>query len=220
MQTDLPDTLTWSPDTHPGITRRKAGRGWSYRAPDHTRIEQATERKRIDALAVPPAYEKVWISPRPNGHLQATGYDARTRKQYRYHTDFSAFRSQTKFDDLARFGAALPAIRRKIASGIARDDLSEDFTVAVVLRLMDRPSLRVGTPDYAAENKTFGATTLRGRHVDSDAGRSRLPAQHANHRTQQLCAPKVIALHDSPPPDIPDGPQGLRQAERALLSLL
>ncbi|MEP4073361.1 hypothetical protein [Ascidiaceihabitans sp.] len=121
---------------------------------------------------------------------------------------------------MARFGAALPAIRRKIASGIARDDLSEDFTVAVVLRLMDRASLRVGTPDYAAENKTFGATTLRGRHVDFDAGRSRLPAQHANHRTQQLCAPKVIALHGSPPPDIPDGPQGLRQAERALLSLL
>lgn len=76
MQTDLPDTLTWSPDTHPDITRRKARRGWSYRAPDGTRIEQATERKRIDALAVPPAYEKVWISPRPNGHLQATGYDA------------------------------------------------------------------------------------------------------------------------------------------------
>ncbi|SPH19532.1 hypothetical protein ASD8599_00258 [Ascidiaceihabitans donghaensis] len=322
MQTDLPDTLTWYPDTHPGITRRKAGRGWSYRAPDGTRIEQAAERKRIDALAVPPAYEKVWISPRPNGHLQATGYDARTRKQYRYHTDFSAFRSQTKFDDLARFGAALPSIRRKIASGIARDDLSEDFTVAVVLRLIDRASLRVGTPDYAAENKTFGATTLRGRHVDFDAGtvhvaytgkggkdvrktlqdrrlhralhrlddlpggeimqcvdgdgslrsigpehvnswlrdvtgedgltaktfrtwngsvaaldvalRSETPptilamtqaAADCLHNTPTIARnsyvhPKVIALHDSPPPDIPNGPQGLRQAERALLSLL
>ncbi len=111
-----PAHLTYYPDSRPGISRHRQGRGFSYRAPDGTTIDDATERKRIAALAVPPAYEDVWITPRANGHLLATGHDARARKQYRYHPDWRAAREATKFDRLAAFGAALPAIRRRIAA--------------------------------------------------------------------------------------------------------
>ncbi|MEL6464912.1 MAG: DNA topoisomerase IB [Pseudomonadota bacterium] len=165
MQTQVPDGLIWYPDDQPGIVRKRAGRGFSYVAPDGTRIDNQDERKRIEALAVPPAYEKVWISPRTNGHLQATGYDARTRKQYRYHPDFSAFRARHEFDDLATFGALLPRIRRRVHNALTEAQGDEAFAVAAALRLIDRASLRVGTPDYAEDNKTYGATTLRGRHL-------------------------------------------------------
>ncbi|WP_299367074.1 DNA topoisomerase IB [uncultured Tateyamaria sp.] len=172
--TDIPDGLIWYPDDRPGITRKRAGRGFTYLAPDGTRIDQTAERKRIEALAVPPAYDKVWISPRANGHLLATGYDARTRKQYRYHPDYSAFRARNKFDDLARFGARLPAIRRRVHAALTAARGDEEFAIAAALRLIDRASLRVGTPDYAADNKTYGATTLRGRHLRLDGNVIRL----------------------------------------------
>ena len=166
MQPDLPTGLRWYPDNRPGITRRKAGRGWSYRAPDGTTIDNRQERARINALAVPPAYENVWISPLVNGHLQATGRDAAARKQYRYHEKLADFRARTKFDRLAEFGAALPRIRRHIHDSLQGEPDSPDFAIAAVLRLIDRASLRVGTPEYAEDRKTYGATTLRSRHVD------------------------------------------------------
>ncbi|MEL6914769.1 MAG: DNA topoisomerase IB [Pseudomonadota bacterium] len=166
MDAALPASLVWYPDDRPGITRRRAGRGWSYRAPDGTRIEDRAERSRIEALAVLPAYADVWISPKPNGHLLATGLDARERKQYRYHPDWTEHRARTKFDDLARFGAALPALRRRLTRELADGSPAEPaFAIATCLRLMDRAALRVGTPDYAEENETFGATTLRTDHV-------------------------------------------------------
>ncbi|MFL4469169.1 DNA topoisomerase IB [Tateyamaria armeniaca] len=172
--THIPDSLIWYADDQPGIRRKRAGRGFSYVAPDGTRIDQRSERARIEALAVPPAYEDVWISPRPNGHLQATGYDARTRKQYRYHPDYSAFRARTKFDDLARFGAHLPVIRRRVHAALTEARGDEEFAIAAALRLMDRASLRVGTPDYATDNQTYGATTLRARHLRLDGNLIRL----------------------------------------------
>lgn len=161
----IPDGLTYYPDDRPGITRRKAGRGFSYLAPDGTRIEQAAERKRIEAMAVPPAYTNVWISPRLNGHLQATGRDAATRKQYRYHPDWSAFRSAKKFDDLPRFGLALPRIRASINAGLEEEPGSRVFALSAVLGLIDRLSLRPGHPDYAEANGSYGATTLRSKHL-------------------------------------------------------
>ncbi|MEM8579316.1 MAG: DNA topoisomerase IB [Pseudomonadota bacterium] len=171
----MPPGLIYYPDSAPGITRRRAGRGFSYTAPDGSRIERTAERQRIEALAVPPAYEDVWISPKDNGHLQATGRDARTRKQYRYHPDYSAFRAQTKFDDLPRFGAVLPRLRRRIHALLTEGQAGDaEFAIAAALRLMDRASLRVGTPDYAADNGTYGAATLRGRHVRLDGGTIRL----------------------------------------------
>ncbi|MEL6451567.1 MAG: DNA topoisomerase IB [Pseudomonadota bacterium] len=171
---DIPTGLIWYGDDQPGITRRRAGRGFSYLAPDGTRIDRGAERQRIEALAVPPAYEDVWISPRQNGHLQATGYDARTRKQYRYHPDYSAFRARTKFDDLAAFGAALPRIRRRVHAALTDNAKTEAFAIAATLRLIDRASLRVGTPDYATDNQVYGATTLRSRHLRLDGTRIRL----------------------------------------------
>ena len=102
----MPEGLVYVSDAMPGITRRRRGKGWSYRAPDGTAIERGPERERLERLGVPPAYERVWLCPLPNGHLQATGFDARERKQYRYHPDWSAHRSGTKFSQLPAFGRA------------------------------------------------------------------------------------------------------------------
>ncbi len=166
-----PSALIYVSDDQPGIRRQKRGRGWSYVAPDGTRIADKAQRFRINALAIPPAYEDVWICPNSNGHLQATGRDARRRKQYRYHAEWSAYRARKKFDDLAKFGEALPRIRRAIRADLNLDAGDQAFAIAAVLTLMDRLSLRIGTSEYAKENKTFGATTLRSRHLNlTDAG--------------------------------------------------
>lgn len=167
--------LEYYPDTRPGIRRERRGRGFSYIAPDGTRISDSTARKRLEALAVPPAWEKVWICPLDIGHLQATGRDTKARKQYRYHPDWSAFRAERKFTHLKDFGDKLPGLRRRILRDLRRSDAGDHaFAIAAVLALMDRASLRVGTPDYARENKTFGATTLRARHLSIDNGELRL----------------------------------------------
>lgn len=162
--TSVPE-LVYYPDTRPGITRKRAGRGWSYAAPDGTRIDDGGERKRLNALAVPPAYGDVWICPRPNGHLQATGRDDRDRKQYRYHEDWTAFRARQKYNDLAGFGAALPSIRRRINRDLGGEAGDRAVATAAVLAMIDRLSLRVGNRDYADANGTYGATTLRPGHV-------------------------------------------------------
>lgn len=175
----VPD-LIYYPDSRPGIRREKRGRGWSYIAPDGTRIRDTAMRRRLDALAVPPAYRDVWICPEPLGHLQATGRDARKRKQYRYHPDWTAYRSQRKYDHLADFGAALPALRRRILRDLRTSEAGDHaFALAAILALIDRAQLRVGNPDYARQNHTYGATTLRARHlrVDGDALRLDFPGK-------------------------------------------
>ncbi len=169
----LPD-LIYYPDDRPGITRRRAGRGWSYRAPDGTTIDDADHRARLNALAVPPAYERVWISPEARGHLQATGYDDRVRKQYRYHADWSEWRATRKYSEMPRFGAALPSLRRRVATALRGEAGERDFAVAAVLRLIDHTSMRIGSEAYRAENGTVGATTLRSRNLRLGAGRVRL----------------------------------------------
>lgn len=163
-----PGTLTYYPDHRPGIRRERRGRGFSYIAPDGTRIARGAERLRIEALAVPPAYEKVWICPRPDGHLQATGLDTRERKQYRYHPEWTAFRSERKFASLAEFGHLLPGIRRRVSRALDLDAGEQAFAVAAVVAMMDRLSIRVGNPEYADENGTYGATTLRSKHLKLD----------------------------------------------------
>ncbi|WP_224823214.1 DNA topoisomerase IB [Cognatishimia sp. MH4019] len=162
--------LTYYPDNRPGIARKRRGRGFSYIAPDGTRIEDATERKRLAAMAVPPAYEDVWMSPLPDGHLLATGRDAAKRKQYRYHPDWTAARSETKFDQLGAFGEVLPRIRRWITINLSEDIGAPQTALAATLALLDRGSLRPGHPEYSDENGSFGATTLQARHVDLIAG--------------------------------------------------
>ena len=156
--------LVYYPDSYPGITRKRAGRGWSYTAPDGTRIADQAERARLDALAVPPAYTDVWICPRPDGHLQATGRDVKDRKQYRYHENWTAFRARRKYSDLPSFGTHLPAIRRRIQRDLRNDAGDRAFAIAAVLAMIDRLSLRVGHAEYA-DHGAYGATTLRPRHV-------------------------------------------------------
>lgn len=174
-----PGNLIYYPDNRPGITRHRAGRGFSYLAPDGTRIDNAKERARIAALAVPPAYKDVWITPRDLGHLQATGRDAASRKQYRYHPDWTAFRAERKFGDLPRFGLALPRLRKAIMEGLAEEPGSRDFAISATLGLIDRLSLRPGHPDYADANGSYGATTLLSRHlkVTEDGTRLRFRAK-------------------------------------------
>ena len=167
---NLPD-LEYYPDSRPGIRRERRGRGFSYVAPDGTRISDTTLRQRLTDLAVPPAWEDVWICPLDKGHLQATGRDVKYRKQYRYHPDWSAFRAQLKFKHLATFGEKLPSLRRRILRDLRTNTAGDhDFAIAAVVALIDRASLRVGTPDYARDNSTFGATTLRGRHLNIEDG--------------------------------------------------
>ncbi|SMY06323.1 DNA topoisomerase IB [Flavimaricola marinus] len=157
--------LVYVSDTDPGISRRRCGRGFTYIAPDGTTIARGPERKRIEALAVPPAYEGVWICPIEIGHIQATGRDARNRKQYRYHPDWSAAQAETKFQHLLEFGAALPAIRRRVDRDIASPPGDEEFALAAAIMLIDRTSLRVGNTSSARENGSYGALTLKRRHL-------------------------------------------------------
>lgn len=157
--------LVYYPDDRPGVMRRRHGRGFTYLAPDGTRIDCPVQRRRFRALAVPPAYRDVWISPLENGHLQATGRDARARKQYRYHEEWAARRAARKFDRLGALGPRLPALRRWIASRLTGEAGDKDTAVAAALALIDRASLRPGNPEYASDNGSHGATTLEGGHA-------------------------------------------------------
>jgi DNA topoisomerase I len=170
----IPADLVYFTDDRPGITRRRHGRGFTYTAPDGTTIARGPERARLDALAVPPAYEDVWICPLHNGHLQATGRDTRQRKQYRYHADWSAHQSETKFARLVAFGHALPRLRRRVQRDLKAEVGERDFALASAVALIDRTAMRVGHPDYARENGSYGALTLRRRHVKLDGNTIRL----------------------------------------------
>ncbi len=157
--------LTYVNDTEPGIRRLRKGKGFCYRLPDGALLSSETDRLRITALGLPPAYENVWICIDPQGHLQATGYDARGRKQYRYHADWQSFRSEQKFDQLLSFGEALPRIRRKVKRDLSLGLDKSDCVLAALVALMDVTHLRVGNRAYAKENRTYGATTLLKRHM-------------------------------------------------------
>ncbi len=158
--------LIYYPDDQPGIQRRKRGRGFAYFAPDGTNIDDAVERKRLAALAVPPAYRDVWMCPLSQGHLQATGRDDKDRKQYRYHPDWTAAQAQTKFDKLVDFGHQLPGIRRKVRRDLTYDVGEKTFALASAVAMIDRLALRVGNEAYTRENGSYGALTLRNRHIN------------------------------------------------------
>lgn len=157
--------LVYYPDSRPGIQRRRQGRGFSYIAPDGTTIDRGAERARLEAMAIPPAYDRVWMTPLPNGHLLATGFDARARKQYRYHPEWAQARAETKFSSLAEFGRLLPGLRRRVARDLEAEAGERDFALAAAVALIDRLAFRVGHPEYAAENGSYGASTLQRRHM-------------------------------------------------------
>jgi DNA topoisomerase-1 len=167
--------LRYASDSRPGWTRHRAGRGFSYRDTDGRPIRDPETRARIRALAIPPAWTDVWICPSPNGHLQASGRDARGRKQYRYHPDWQAHRGLDKFDRMLAFAAALPRIRRRCDRDLARRGLPREKVLAAVVRLLELTLIRVGNEEYARLNRSFGLTTLRDRHasVRGDAVRFR-----------------------------------------------
>ena len=173
-----------SPD-EPGIERRRAGRGFSYVGVDGRPIRSADELTRIRAIAIPPAWTDVWICPRPDGHLQAVGRDARGRRQYRYHARFRARRDRGKFTRLLRFGAALPRIRRQVRSDLARRGLPREKVVAVVVSLLEATRFRVGNAEYARLNRSFGVSTLRNRHATVSGTTIRLRFRGKGGRTEE-----------------------------------
>lgn len=169
--TDLPADLHYSDDSEPGVSRRRAGRGFSYRDSDGKTIRDTRELKRIRSLAVPPAYQKVWICASPGGHLQATGFDARGRKQYRYHPRFREVRDAAKFGRMLDFGTALEAGRIRIETDLRRPGLPRAKVLALMATLLDRALIRVGNDSYAKANGSFGLTTLLDDHVVPLRGR-------------------------------------------------
>jgi DNA topoisomerase I len=160
--------LRYVNDQGPGIRRRRAGRGFAYLGVDGARLRDAETLARIKRLAIPPAWRDVWICPLAHGHLQASGRDARGRKQYRYHARWRTERDGTKYARMLAFAAALPAVRARVAADLERPDLPREKVLAAVVRLLERTLIRVGNEEYARANKSFGLTTLRARHVDVD----------------------------------------------------
>jgi DNA topoisomerase-1 len=158
--------LTYVTDGLAGIRRERAGKGWAFYAPDGTRITSAAERKRINSLAIPPAWTEVWICPDPDGHIQATARDARGRKQYRYHPLYRETRDKSKFRRMLDFSETLPEIRDRIERDLRARDLTRRQILATVVRLLDKTLIRVGNDEYARENRSFGLTTMRGRHLE------------------------------------------------------
>lgn len=159
--------LVYVNDRMPGIRRRRCGRGFTYlNEADQKRVEDQDVRQRIDALAIPPAYENVWICRQDNGHLQATGRDAAGRKQYRYHEKWSAYRNALKFESLIDFAQALPALRRRVQADLEREALDKTRVVAAAVRLMDLTLIRPGHGGETRGKPTYGLATLREKHVE------------------------------------------------------
>jgi len=173
MGRNLPK-LIFVDDNLPGITRRKCGKGWAYYDAKGNRISDRDEINRLNAVALPPAYTDAWYCPAANGHILATGLDAKGRKQYRYHPDFRSHQDGEKFDRCLAFGKALPLIRKRVEEDLASSGLSRERAIASVVRLLDLGRLRIGNEAYARANKSFGATTLRNRHAELKGGRLRL----------------------------------------------
>jgi DNA topoisomerase I len=157
--------LRHSSDTEPGITRKRVGRYWAYFDPAGNRITDREEIERLNTIALPPAYTDAWFCADPNGHLQATGVDARGRKQYRYHVQFRELQESAKYEGLLEFGKALPRLRRRVEQDLRKRKLTRDIVLAAIVRLLDAEHIRIGNEEYARENKSFGATTLRSRHL-------------------------------------------------------
>ena len=162
--------LIYVSDSEPGIRRQRSGRSFCYRLPDGALLRDREVKARIDALGLPPAYDNVWICLQDNGHLQATGFDARGRKQYRYHKDWQALKSGDKFGQLIAFGKALPRLRRAVQRHLQGEAGEIETMLAALTVLLDVAHLRVGNRSYAEENRTYGATTLLKKHVRLDAG--------------------------------------------------
>jgi DNA topoisomerase I len=162
--------LVYVSDERPGIARRELSGHFSYLDAAGHAVREARILNRIRQIAIPPAWTDVWIAPTPNGHIQATGRDARGRKQYCYHPEFRSARDTAKYDHILEFAAGLPKLRRQIDKDMRRHGLPQEKVLATVVHLLDTTLIRVGNADYAKSNGSFGLTTLKNRHVDIDGG--------------------------------------------------
>ena len=178
--------LRYVSDTSPGIRRKRSGTGYTYIGPEGKRITDEKTLERIRKLAVPPAYTDVWICPSPNGHLQATGRDARGRKQYRYHPKWREVRDETKFGRMVVFSEVLPKIRTRVDADLARPGLPREKVLATVVRLLECTNIRVGNDEYARANGSYGLTTLRDKHVEVSGGSLRFSFKGKSGKTHEV----------------------------------
>ena len=158
--------LRYVTDASPGIRRKRVGKNFSYIGPDGKPISDPAELQRIKSLGIPPAWTNVWICTKPNGHIQATGRDAKGRKQYRYHPRWREVRDETKYDRMIVFAENLPGLRKRIAHDLSLSGLPREKLLATLVRLLDTTLIRVGNEEYARENNSYGLTTMRNEHVD------------------------------------------------------
>jgi DNA topoisomerase I len=183
--------------SRPGITRRRRGKGFEYLDEDGVRLDEPETIERIRELGIPPAWKDVWICPSERGHLQATGVDAAGRKQYLYHSLWRARRDAEKFDDMARFARALPALRDRVAEDLEGDELDRTRVQACAVRLLDRGFFRVGSEEYTAQNDSYGLSTMRREHVtvgEDCEMRFDYPAKSGRRRIQAVVDPPAAAV--------------------------
>jgi DNA topoisomerase-1 len=188
--------LRYVDDSLPGITRKRRGRFWQYFHADGSRVTDRAEIDRLNAIGMPPAYERCWFCPDAAGHIQAVGYDAKARKQYRYHSDFRARQEARKYERLAAFGRALPRLRKKVEEDLRGQPTAADTVLAAVVRLIDDTRMRVGNEEYAKQNKSFGATTLRNRHARVERGRLKISytGKHGIKRTVTVTDRNLVRI--------------------------
>jgi len=189
----IPAGLSYSSDSEPGFTRVRKGNGFAYRDAQGRTIRDPVQLARIRKLAIPPAYTSVWICPSPNGHLQATGRDARGRKQYRYHELWRAERDTGKFERLLAFAQVLPRLRRQVRRHLQDTTHSRELVLATIVQLLDTTLVRVGNDQYARENGSYGLTTLRNRHarVQGDAVRLSFRGKSGVRHEVEIKDPRV-----------------------------
>lgn len=179
--------LRYVTDDIPGIRRRKCGpKGFCYVDPQGKTVKDPKEVERIRKLAIPPAWTDVWICPRPNGHLQATGRDAKGRKQYRYHANWREVRDETKFSKMVAFGEALPKIRERVEQDLSLRGLPREKVLATVVKLLETTLIRVGNKEYARQNNSFGLTTLKDGHVDIEGSKLRFEFRGKSGKDHQV----------------------------------
>ncbi|MBL8769920.1 MAG: DNA topoisomerase IB [Phenylobacterium sp.] len=183
---DIPAGLAYVSDQDPGIRRKPArGHGFNYFGANGDAVTDERTLDRIRALVIPPAWTDVWICPRANGHIQATGRDQRGRKQYRYHERWRQARDENKYDRLIAFGRALPRLRRRVDEDLSRRGLPRDKVLAAVVRVMEKTLIRVGNEEYVKQNKSFGLTTLRDRHVRVGSAQARIEFKGKSGKVHQ-----------------------------------
>jgi DNA topoisomerase I len=200
--------LRYVSDDRPGYTRKSKGDGFDYFDAEGKPIEDEQRLLRLKRLAIPPAWTEVWICPAPNCHIQATGRDARRRKQYLYHERWREIRDENKYDRMIAFGKALPKIRRRVASDLKLPGLPQNKVLATVVQLLERTFIRIGNDEYARDNKSFGLTTMKDRHVEVKGSKLRFRfrgksgKEHEVDVTDRRIAKTVSKLQDLPGQDL------------------